>query len=245
MELQVMSMNFSEFKRLLGAEPRNGDPEFQRARNSAPEFEEAAADAERFETKLERATSIPAPVGLLEDIMAITRQPSEPAKTRGWWPMALAASVLIAVGAAGLTWNMNQGWDSVEDYLVYHYRHDGEKVMARADGGTADDVQAILSGLDVKAGPALADIVGVIKYCPTPDGKGVHMILNTETGPVTVIYMPHTKVIDGEVLAFGNVEAILVELQSGSAAIIGPDKQLISSLSGIVQDSIIPIPGNT
>ena len=240
-----MSMNFSEFKRLLGAEPRNGDPEFQRARHSAPEFEEAAADAERFETKLERATSIPAPVGLLEDIMAITRQPSEPAKTRGWWPMALAASVLIAVGAAGLSWNMNRSWDSVEDYLVYHYRHDGEKVMARADGGTAGDVQAILSGLDVQAGPALADIVGVIKYCPTPDGKGVHMILNTETGPVTVIYMPHTKVTDGEMLAFDNVEAILVELQSGSAAIIGPDEQLISSLSGLVQDSIVPVPGNS
>ena len=245
MELQAMSMNFSEFKRLLGAEPRNGDPEFQRARHSTPEFEEAAADAERFETKLERATSIPAPAGLLEDIMAITGQPSEPAKTRGWWPMALAASVLIAVGAAGLSWNMNRGWDSVEDYLVYHYRHDGEIVMSGADGSTADDVQAILSGLDVQAGPALADIVGVIKYCPTPDGKGVHMILNTETGPVTVIYMPHTKVTDGEMLAFDNVEAILVELQSGSAAIIGPDEQLISSLSGLVQDSLVPVPGNS
>ena len=240
-----MSMNFSEFKRLLGAEPRNGDPEFQRARHSAPEFEEAATDAERFEIKLERAISIPTPVGLLADIMAITRQPSEPTKTRGWWPMALAASVLIAVGAAGLSWNMNRGWDSVEDYLVYHYRHDGEKVMSRADGGTADDVQAILSGLDVQAGPALADIVGVIKYCPTPDGRGVHMILNTETGPVTVIYMPHTKVTDGEMLAFDNVEAILVELQSGSAAIIGPDEQLISSLSGLVQDSIVPVPNNS
>ena len=240
-----MSMNFSEFKRLLGAEPHSGDPEFQRARHSSPEFEEAAAEAERFETKLEYATLIPAPDGLVEDIMAITGQPSEPAKTRGWWPMALAASVLIAVGAAGFTWNMNRGWDSVEDYLVYHYRHDGEKVMAQADGGTASDVQAILAGLDVQASPALANIVSVIKYCPTPDGKGVHMILNTESGPVTVIYMPHTSVTDGELLAFDNVEAVLVELQSGSAAIIGPDKQLISSLSGIVQDSIIPIPGNS
>ena len=240
-----MSMNFSEFKHLLGAEPRSGDPDFQRARHSSPEFEQAAADAERFETKLERATSIPAPDGLIEDIMAITRRSSEPVKTRGWWPMALAASVLLAVGAAGLTWNMNRGWDSVEDYLVYHYRHDGEKVMARADGGTASDVQAILSELDVQASPALADIVGLIKYCPTPDGKGVHMILNTESGPVTVIYMPHTEVTDGEMLAFDNVEALLVELQSGSAAIIGPDERLISSLSGIVQDSIIPVPGNS
>jgi len=238
-------MNFSEFKRLLGAEPRSGDPEFQRARHSSPEFEELAADAERFEKKIERATLIPAPDGLMEDIMAITRQPSEPVKSRGWWPMALAASVLLAVGAAGLTWNMNRGWDSVEDYLVYHYRHDGEKVMARADGGTASDVQAILSRLDVQASPSLADIVGVIKYCPTPDGNGVHMILNTETGPVTVIYMPQTNVTDGEMLTFDNVEAVLVELQSGSAAIIGPDKQLISSLSGIVQDSLVPLPGNS
>lgn len=239
-----MSMNFSEFKRLLGAEPRSGDPELQRARHSSPEFEEAAADAERFETKLERAALIPAPEGLMEDIMAITRQPSAPAKSRGWWPLALAASVLLAVGAAGITWNMNRGWDSVEDYLVYHYRHDGEKLMARVDGGTASDVQTILAELDVQASPALADIIGVIKYCPTPDGKGVHMILNTETGPVTVIYMPHTRVTDGEMLAFDNVEAVLVELQSGSAAIIGPDRQLLSSLTTIIQDSLVPVPGN-
>jgi len=240
-----MSMNFSEFKRLLGAEPRSGDPEFQRARHSSPEFEEAAADAERFETKLERATLIPAPDGLMKDIMAISQQPSEPAKSKGWWPLALAASILLAVGAAGITWNMNRGWDSVEDYLVYHYRHDGEKLMAQVDGGTASDVQTILAELDVQASPALADIIGVIKYCPTPDGKGVHMILNTETGPVTVIYMPHTRVTDGEMLAFDNVEAVLVELQSGSAAIIGPDRQLISSLSAIIQDSLVPVPGNS
>jgi hypothetical protein len=57
--------------------------------------------------------------------------------------------------------------------------------------------------------------------------------------------MPHTEVTDGEMLAFDNVEALLVELQSGSAAIIGPDERLISSLSGIVQDSIIPVPDNS
>ena len=85
----------------------------------------------------------------------------------------------------------------------------------------------------------------MIKYCPTPDGKGVHMILNTETGPVTVFYMPDTQVTDKELLAFDNMEAILVDLQSGSAAIIGPDQQLISSLYNLVQDSILPTPGNS
>jgi hypothetical protein len=238
-------MNFSEFKRLLGAEPRSGDPEFLRARHSSPEFEEAAADAERFETKLQRATSIPVPDGLLEGITAITRRPPDSEKAKGWWPMALAASVLIAVGAAGLTWNMTRGWDSVEEYLVDHYRHDGEKMMTRSEVVTAIEVQSVLSELNVQASPVLADIVGVIKYCPTPDGKGVHMVLNTESGPVTVFYMPDTEVTDREMLAFDNMEALLVDLQRGSAAIIGTDSQGISKLYAFVHDSIVPAPGNS
>ena len=238
-----MSMNFSEFKRLLGAEPLSEDPEFQRARHSSPEFEQAATDAERFEAKLRRALSVPAPEGLEEGLMMISRSQSVSVKKRGWRPMALAASVLIAVGAAGLTWKMNPSWDSVEDYLVYHYRHDGQKQLSRADGASANEVSALLSELNVRATPALADIVGLIKYCPTPDGKGVHMILNTEAGPVTVFYMPDTQVTDGEMFAFDDMEAVLVDLQSGSAAIIAPDVQLVSSLRTLIQNSILSNPG--
>jgi len=236
-------MNFSEFKRLLGAEPLSGDPEFQRARHSSPEFEQAAIEAERFEAKLGRALSVPAPDGLEESLMMISRLQPVSVKKSGWRPMALAASVLIAVGAAGLTWKMNPRWDSVEDYLVYHYRHDGQKQLSRADGASANEVSALLSELNVRATPALADIVGLIKYCPTPDGKGVHMILNTEAGPVTVFYMPDTQVTDGEIFTFDDMEAVLVDLQSGSAAIIAPDLQLVSSLRTLIQNSILSNPG--
>jgi hypothetical protein len=238
-------MNFSEFIQMLGAEPRSGDPEFRRARHSSPEFEQAAEEAEQFEAKLERSVTIPAPDGLIGDLQAICQHQPGQAAGKGWWPMALAASVLIAIGATGLVWNMNRSWDSVEDYLVDHYRHDGGQLVARADGGTANDVQAMLAKFSVQAAPALADIVGVIKFCPTPDGKGVHMVLNTESGPVTVIYMPETEVSDKEMLAFDAVEAILVDLQRGSAAIIGSGSQGISNLYAMVHDSIISLPGSS
>ena len=240
-----MSMNFSEFKRMLGAEPRSRDPELMHARESAPEFEAAAVEAEQFETGLERAVMIPTPDGLLEDLKALSQQPVNYDQPRRWWPMALAASVLMAVGAAGLTWNLNQGWDSVEDNVMDHYRHDGSQAITLAGTGSAGDVQALLAELDVQALPALAGIVGVIKNCPTPDGKGIHMILNTESGPVTVFYMPETRVKDRENLAFDGINAILVELQRGSAAIIGPDQQLVSSLHDVIQDSLIPISGKS
>ena len=76
-----MSMNFSEFKKLIGADPLNRDPETLRARNSAPEFEVAAREAEAFEEKLQAALNISAPPDLLADIKAISQQPQKRQKS--------------------------------------------------------------------------------------------------------------------------------------------------------------------
>ena len=238
-------MDYSEFKRLLGADPRNQDPAFLRARASSPEFEQAAAEADRFEDLLARAVALPVPDQLLDAIRSI---PQRPATRTGWrrrWPVALAASLLIAIGAAGLTWKTTPRWDSVEDYVSDHFRHDGGVLLAQADGRVAEDVQSFLARFDVEAIPELAGIVGVIKYCPTPDGKGVHMILNTQHGPVTMIYMPGTPVTDREHFTFDGREVLLVDLRSGSAAIIGSPAQAVSDLYALVRASIVPIPDAT
>ncbi len=238
-----MSMNFSEFIRQLGAEPRSQDPEFLRARQSSPEFLQAAEEADTFEEKLTRAVDLQLPDDLMENILQISRNPAgaATAETTPWWrSMALAAGILIAIGAAGITWNMNRGWDSVDEYLADHYSHDGPGLVARAGDKTSKDIQAIFALFNVEAAPELAKTVSIIKYCPTPDGKGVHMVLNTDQGPVTVIYMPATEVNDHETLEFDGMQALLVSLEKGSAAIIGTGSQSISSFYSVVQESIIP-----
>jgi len=239
-----MSMDFTEFKRRLGAEPRSRDPELIAARDSSSEHREAVIKAELFEEKLERAASLPVPSDLLEDIQSVST--SQQVKRPKWWPVAMAASVLIAVGAAGIAWNMSSpGWESVEAYVMDHYRHDGDKVLALAQEGTDADVHAMLARFDLDATPELANIVSLIKYCPTPEGKGIHMILNTEDGPVTVIYMPDIHVTDQEMLVFDAMEALLVDLEHGSAAIIGANTQHIQDYYAVVHDSIVPLPGRS
>ncbi|MEE8339227.1 MAG: DUF3379 family protein [Xanthomonadales bacterium] len=236
-------MNFSEFIRQLGAEPHSRDPAFLRARQSSPEFVRAAQEADAFEKKLTRAVDLQLPDDMMERILQVSRSPVETSATATtpWWrSMALAAGILIAVGAAGITWNMNRGWDNVNEYLADHYSHDGPGLVARAGEKTTEDIQAIFALFNVKAAPELAKIVSVIKYCPTPDGKGVHMVLNTSAGPVTVIYMPATEVNDRETLAFDGMHALLVSLEIGSAAIIGTGSQGISALYSVIQSSIIP-----
>jgi len=234
-----MSMDFSEFQRRLGADPGNQDPEFLRARHSGPEFEQAVEDALKFEGRLERAMKISAPEALLTDILEVSR--NNRTTSWRWKPLAVAAGILIAVGAAGINWRLSHHWNSVDEYLVAHYRHDGAGLVARAGALTEDDVEAIFLRVGAQVAPELAGVTSVIKYCPTPDGKGIHMVLNTDQGPITLIYMPETKAGDLQEVVFDNMHALLVDLPKGSAIIIGTSQQNVSSLFALVQDSIIPV----
>jgi hypothetical protein len=233
-------MDFSEFKRRLGAEPASHDPELLRARESSPEFAQEAEAAAAFEQKLSRALDLPVPEGLQEELNAIASAPVRPQR---WKPLAIAASVLLAVGAAGLGYKMNRSWDSVDEYLQAHYEYDGARLVALAAGQSADNVESILSEFDFEASAGISDMIGYIKYCPTPDGEGIHMVLNTRQGPVTVILMPETTVSDSESTRVHGLYAHLVSLSRGSAAIIGADNEMVSELGPMLRSSIVPSTG--
>jgi hypothetical protein len=236
-------MNFSEFKTKLGTEPRNRDPEMLQALDSGEEFRQAADEADRFETKLENALLVAAPENLLDDILAIPgqppiAQPQSPKRSR-WMPFAVAASLLVAIAAAGTAWKQSRQWDSVEAYLAEHYQKDGAALLQRASNGIdAGEIQKVMAALNAETGEALANRISFIKFCPTPGGRGAHMVVDTEQGPVTVIFMPTTRVKDHEMVEFGDMHALLVALPSGSAAIIGGMDQPLAALDSVVRNSI-------
>ena len=231
-----MSMNFSEFKRLLGADPRNREDETLRVRKSSPEFEAAARQAEVFEDKLEAALHITPPADLVDQIREISQQPDT---RRNWIPLAMAASLVIAIGTVGLIWKQPPKWDGVEDYLADHYSHDGARLVAKAiETVDREDVEKILGRLDVVADQQLTSNIRFIKFCPTPDGRGAHMVIDTQQGLMTVILMPHTNVTDGEIVEFEKMHALLVDLGPGSAAIIGEQNQGVETLQNLVRESL-------
>lgn len=211
------------------------------------ESEQAAREAEKFERKLNQALRIAPPAGLLDDILAVTdrERAKHGASPRRWAPFALAASLMMAVGAAGVVWNLNRGTESVEDYLVAHYAMDGAQLEAKAAGQSASNVEAILAEVNFEALPEFADMIGFIKYCPTPDGKGVHMVLNTERGPVTVILMPATAVEDRESYLGNGMQARIVSLSRGSIAVMSSDAAAADQLTALARESILPTAGNS
>jgi hypothetical protein len=214
-----MSMNFSEFKKRLGVEPRSRDPEILDARKSSARFDAAAVEAAVFEDKLEAVIKVSPPDSLLGEIQSISgRSPGR----YHWVPLAMAASILLAVGGAGFIWQSRPAWNSVEAYVADHFHHDGLSLLAKA-GGTPSlqEINELLSPLGMQMGNGLARQVTLIKYCPTPSGRGIHMVVHTEQGAATILLMPDTRVDDGEMVFFDQQKARLVQLNHGSAAIIG------------------------
>lgn len=234
-----MSMNYSEFKKLILADPWSQTPEVVEARRSSPEFEQFAVETQKLARSIEAAVAISAPADLLDSIKAIA-QPIAP--QRSWMPWALAASILVAVGTVGITWKQNHQWDSVEAYLADHYSHDGEMLLSESGGtATGAEISRMMASLNATAGQQLAGKVTFIKYCPTPNGKGLHMVVSTADGPMTIIFMPGTQVTDGELLEFGQEHAYVVNLEHGSAAIIGRKEQPVQSLQALVRSAIVPL----
>ena len=234
-----MSMNFSEFKRLLGADPLNRDPGTLHARDSGPEFERAAVEAENFERRLRSALAVNAPAdNFLEGILDIPGSATGHVAARPRW-FAIAASVLIMLGIAGLSWRQAQLPKTIEKYVAVHYRFDGQDLIDRAQPGfDAKTISRIMASLEMTIGVQLSNHVQFIKFCPTLDGRGAHMVVQTDQGLITVIYMPGTTVKDRRVIEFGNMQAYLVALEVGSAAIIGRQDQAVSTIDDLVRNSI-------
>jgi hypothetical protein len=183
--------------------------------------------------------ALPVPADLTSMLQNLAT--AEPSRHTHWHLWAMAASVLLVVAVAGLNWRAAPGpqWDSVESYVAGHYAADGAMLLEKATSDKAGDANAILAPFNVSLTPEMIQQVGYVKYCPTPDGRGVHLVLNTEQGAITVMFMPKTNVIDGKEMTFDDMHALLVSLASGSAAIVGTRAQRLSTLQSSVQESFV------
>lgn len=171
---------------------------------------------------------------------------SRPRAFRWRWSYALAAGLLLAASAVLVQQQLAMKFDSVEDYVAFHFSHDGPRLLGMADNpGNAPgpgELDQLLSSVQLRMRGPLAGQVKFVKYCPTPEGRGIHLVMNTGRGLVTVILMPGQPVQDGEHFAFDGMEALLVSLpgQRVAAAVIAPPDQLDADFSLALQDAVLP-----
>jgi len=219
-------MNLLEFKRRLMTDPADRSDEMRAARSAGGEFAAAAEASDRFEARLHQALNVPVPGGLADSIILRQSLGEDSGKPR--WPQLAAVAAALALAVAVTTFTMLPGQTSMHDlqrHLAWHWQHDGPQVLAVSADRTQPDpgqVQRVLSEFGVQLEPEMLEQVRMAKVCPTPDGAGAHIVLATESGPVTLYYMPRTRVPSSpaRVRLGDGMEALALNVERGSLALI-------------------------
>lgn len=227
-------MNLLEFKRRLMTEPDSRDPEFLAARERGGEFAAAAAEAECFERSLKAALDVPAPSGLAEQIIRRRRmEGNSPRRIPHVWALAAGVFLAVAVGVFGLFRLYGPGED-LGAHLAWHWNMDGHVVLAMAEAPADPAVfEQVFGELGLSVTPELMQRIRINKFCPTPDGRGAHFVLETGEGLVSVLYMPNTR-IEGHAERFALAEGIdawVFNVERGSMALVaetGRDKAALA-----------------
>ena len=183
-------MDCSEFRRRLLIDPAS--PELGIAANARVCADAPArlSEALAFEHELGRALQVEVPSDLVERVIAATREEDVPAlRQYQWRPLALAASLLLAVALGALVW---MGARSPTDQLILasieHMAHE-PYALTRSESVP----QALVARMFAEAGLRVGDAALAVSYlnrCPLGERLSVHMVMPARSGPVTVLYVP-------------------------------------------------------
>lgn len=238
-------MELKAFKERLMTDPDFNDPDIAAARRSNPAFEAAAVEAEAFEAMLHQSLRVRAPANLAESIISrqsthSQRRPELP------WMLATAASLMLAVGA--VSFNLFQAGiehtsqADVWSHLDWHWNYDGARAMQMSQSQPSDPAQVteLLAGFGVHAESGLLAQVRLGKACPTPDGRGAHLVLTTDDGPITLMIFPNTQVAHAPASATlaDGTEAWMVNLERGSMAILAEPGRASYELAQRLQQQV-------
>lgn len=243
-------MNLLEFKRRLMTDPGERSPEMRDARALGEGFAEAALESDRFEALLLQALEVPVPHGLAEEI--ILRQSLDGESRRRPWPWLTAVAAVLALAVALTTFMLfpKNSMVDVQAHIAWHWEHDGPQVLAASAGrlqADPDQVQQVLAELGVQVEPELLAQVRMTKFCPTPDGAGAHIVLATASGPVTLYYMPRTRLPSSpaSIPLEGGMEAVALNVERGSLAVIAEAGSDTPALAREIARQLAFAPGMT
>jgi len=132
--------------------------------------------------------------------------------------MALAASVLLAVGLVTINKNQFNKDLPLDRLIVEHLEHDGASSVLVSNEMETEQLQTIAQQFGVRV--KQSSHVSFAEKCPIGDSYGLHMVYQYQGKPVTVIYMPEISPKETVLIDYSGVKGWVKPLQKGSMAVL-------------------------
>jgi Protein of unknown function (DUF3379) len=227
-------MNCLEFRRQLLAEPQARSAELAEHRLACAACAEFASRLQGFEQVLKEAARVVVPEGLASRIILRQRMAL---RQQSFWRrglFALAATVVLTLGV--LLVLPQQAPLSLEESVLAHV-NDELKHLAEHHDVSLDKVNSGMKNYGAQLTAAVAK-VNFAMPCDMRKSKGYHMVLQGETGPVTVLIMPGDYIEQRKMVADQRFQGVIVPTTNGSMAIVAETSRDLTHVEQRLKDSL-------
>lgn len=233
-------MKCEEYREAITANPDFVDAEQHAARCEA--CEQYAIEMQALDRQIRRALAIEVPALAVprlddagENVLSLTPRRR---RLRPAW-LAVAATVTLAAFAGlWIAANSVREFDSLADEVLAHVHHERDALRVTnekvADRRLYDVVPAHVAVLDHSAG-----LITYAETCPINGQDVPHLVLQGDTGPITILLMPNENVAEPISLQDERSHGVILPVGDGSIAIVGPRDANLSEVQEHVLQSVL------
>ena len=231
-------MDHTHYRSAVLADPHASDAELRAHHESCPECRAFTEQLLRFESRLERALRVEFPP--TADVLPFERKAT--AAQGPWRWLAMAASVLLGLVVAGGVWLTLPQRSLAADVVAHMAGEPG--AWQRTEVPVPDPaLNAVLQQSKIRLKPG----AGVVSYASSCDFRGhkvPHLVVQTPSGPVTVMVLVHEAVRTSMSFDEQGYRGTIVPVPGhGSIAVLmrdsGPASGDISRIAAQVDDAIV------
>jgi hypothetical protein len=227
----------AHYRSAIMADPHDADPELLAHRESCAECRAFTEQLLRFEARLERAllVDIPTPRAV---VLPFARKGAQ--APRRW--LAMAASLLLALVIAAGVW-LTLPQRSLAAAVVAHMAGEPDAWQLTDVPVPDADLKAVLKDSNLRLKPD-AGVVSYASSCAFRGHKVPHLVVQTQSGPVTVMVLVHEAVLKPKQFDEQGYRGTIVPVPGhGSIAVLmrdlNPGSGDVERIAARVEDSIV------
>jgi len=234
-------MEHAHYRAAILADPHSSDADLLAHRETCAECRAYTEQLLKFESRLERAMRVS--IAPKADVLPFERKRAAAPTSRRW--MALAASVLLGAAIVGGVW-LTLPQSSLAAAVVAHMAGEPEAWRRTDVAVPKPELEDVLKNSKLRLKPD-AGIVSYASSCTFRGYKVPHLVVQTASGPVTVMVLVHEAVRHPTQFDEQGYRGTIVPVPGhGSLAVLMRDPSIgASEIAGIakrVDDSIVWTP---
>lgn len=211
-------MNCEQLRTIVGAEPNSTNPDVLAHIEQCPECARYREELQKMDRLIYRALAIDTPTEKSADEILSPPQ-RERSGTRVW---RMAASVLVTVLVGTMALWLLAPRDSFAQEAITHMKHEQASMVRTST--TVDDgrLEQILSAARLRLKPGATRI----SYAQSCDFRGQripHLVVQTEQGPVTVLFVTDAPTQKPERIDEEGVQGVILPAPRGVIVVLGED----------------------